>query len=146
MTMLGKICAHIHNWFTDPEEIRAGVWTIENGVIDLSGILLDGQYFRIDGSALNDGVYQYPAECLIDENFAGRIWPMRVPRDFIELCEQIEAWQTKYGAAVESPYQSESVIGVYSYTKASGDGSGGTSGPTWETTFRAALNQWRKIR
>ena len=144
--MLGIICGHIHNYFTEPNAIRSGEWTIQGGAINLSEILIENQYFRIVGSALNDGVYQYPAEGLSDETFDGEIWPMRVPRDFLSLCGEIEAWQAKYGVQAASPFSSENVIGVYSYSKASGDGGGSSANPTWESAFKSRLNQWRKIR
>lgn len=184
--MIDAICAHLHNYFTEEEDIHRGTWVIENGEIDLSDILLNGQYFRIVGSALNDGVYQYPVtaaggeESLIsgeqsepepasaaeqdagetrdpqsvarargvlsDETFDGEIWAMKVPRAVIALAGEITAWQAQYGAAMASPYQSESVIGVYSYNKAtSGSGAGG-SADAWKDVFRGQLNQWRKLR
>ena len=72
--MLNTICAEIRNYFLAHKEkdIHAGKYTITNGSINLS-FLLDGQYFRIVGSALNDGVYQYPASCLKDEQFEGSV-------------------------------------------------------------------------
>lgn len=144
--MLEQVCGHIHNYFTDEEDIRAGEWTVKDGAIELD-FLKEGQYFRVVGSVFNDGVHQYPAWDMTDENFTGEIWPMKPPRAFTRLCEEIEAWQEKYGAAAASPYSSESVIGVYSYTKATGDGGGsGTTAPTWESMFRPRLNQWRKLR
>lgn len=150
--MMGRICAHLNNWFCAPDDVVTGEWTISDGAIDLTGIVLPGQYFRIVGSALNDGVYQYAPEdtegnepeSLTDETFVGEIWPMRVPRDMLGLCAEIEAWQTQYGAAMASPYQSESVIGVYSYTKAAGSASGSTS-EAWADIFRSRLNQWRRL-
>ena len=149
--MLNQICGHIHNYFTADKDKHAGTFTIAGGEIDLSDFLIDGQYFRIAGSALNDGIYKYPAQpepgkpaILLDETFTGEIWAMKVPRAVIEIAGEIEAWQAKYGAAVASPYQSESVIGVYSRSKAAGS-TAGASGPTWQTTFAARLNEWRKL-
>lgn len=154
--MLDQICAHIHNWFCDESDIRTGTWTIANGAIDMSGIVLEGQYFRIVGSALNDGVYLYPptpAEgeepILADETFTGEIWPMKVPKAVRQLADEIAAWQTKYGAAMASPFQSENIIGVYSYTKHGGNTSvNGTSAEAdgWKSAFKSRLNPWRKLR
>lgn len=152
--MIDAICAHLHNYFTEEEDIHRGTWVIENGEIDLSDILLNGQYFRIVGSALNDGVYQYPVTAaggegspLTDETFDGEIWPMKVPRAVIALAGEIAAWQAQYGAAMASPYTSESVIGVYSYSKAAAsEGSAGGSADAWKSVFRGQLNQWRKLR
>lgn len=148
--MIDRICGHIHNYFTAADDIHTGEYTIANGSISLP-FLLNGQYYRIVGSALNDGVYKYPptqTTALHDETFTGEIWAMKVPKAVQDLATEIAAWVTKYGDAVNSPYQSENVIGVYSYTKASAGGAdnGASNGtPTWQSTFGTQLNQWRKI-
>lgn len=146
--MLETVCAHIHNYFCPDENIVRGTWTIEGGSIDLDGAVLPGQYFRIVGSVLNDGVYLYPADALADETFTGEIWPMRPPRAFLETVSDIETWQTQYGAAMASPYQSESVIGVYSRTKQGGNTTQGAAADAdgWKSAFRSRLNPWRKLR
>lgn len=149
--MLEQICAHIHNWFCGESDIVSGEWTIQDGAIDLDGVVLPGQYFRIVGSALNDGVYKYGNESdepLLDETFNGEIWPMKVPRPFLQTVSDIEAWQTKFGEAMASPYQSESVIGVYSRTKQGGNTTQGAAADAdgWKSAFRSRLNPWRKLR
>jgi len=142
MRVLEQICAFIHNFFVYGRE--AGTFTIENGSIALP-FLVDGQYFRICGSRLNDGVYQYPTDALADETFDGVIWEMRVPRAFLDLVTEIEAWQEKYGTATAGPYQSES-FGGYSYTlKSSTTGTGSDAGAGWQGQFRHQLNQYRKL-
>jgi len=142
--VVGQICAFIHNYFVYSR--FSGVFTIENGTIEITG-LLPGQYFRICGSHLNDGVYQYPATGLDDETFDGVIWEMRVPKDVIELAAEIEAWNAKNAEVLNSPLQSES-FGGYSYSKASGGGSGqgaGAGAYTWQNAFAHRLNQYRKL-
>ena len=140
--MLEQICAFIHNFFYGDR--YAGTFTIENGVLTVDG-LVDGQYFRICGSRLNDGVYRYGVDTLTDETFTGVVWDMRPPKSFLSLVEEIEAWQQKYGAATQGPYQSESFNG-YSYSKDSAISSSGKSVPvTWQTTFGPYLNHWRKL-
>lgn len=139
--MLEQVLASIKNYFI--AEIRHGTYTIENGGIELP-FLRNGQYFRVMGSVFNDGVYQYPADALTDETFDGAVWALAIPKGLRELVTEIEAWQSKYGAAVDSPYQSES-FGGYSYTKASG-GSGSEQRAGWEIAFSSRLNQWRKVR
>lgn len=142
--MIEQICAYIHNYFTDASTRQAGIWRITDGNLVLP-FMKDGQYFRITGSDCNDGVYQYPAEGLTDEVFYGTVWPMRVPRLFLMLVEEIEAWQEKYGAAAESPYSSES-FGGYSYTLAQGyANAGGGMLNTWQAIYSTRLNQWRKL-
>lgn len=140
--MLEQICAFIHNFFYGDR--YAGTFTIANGVLTVDG-LIDGQYFRICGSRLNDGVYRYHVDQLTDETFTGVVWDMRPPKSFLTLAEEIEAWQQKYGEAVKSPYSSESFNG-YSYTKAQGYASaGGDMLGTWQNIFGSQLNHWRKL-
>ena len=139
--MLTEICAYIKNYFIKPDEdIHAGTFTIEDGSIDLP-FLTDGQYFRIVGSVLNDGVWQYPARQLSDEVFHGAVWAMRVPPSLIALTAEIEDWQNANAAVINSPYQSES-FGGYSYSKPSGGASGSFS---WADQFSARLNPYRRL-
>lgn len=133
-----------------------GNYTIASGVISPSCPLKEGQRFMIAGSDLNDGVYTYHAHAIMndddlqqaalqDEAFSGSICAMAIPAQFLALVENIKDWETKYGAVAASPYTSETVSGVYSYTKAqkSGD-SGGASGYAWQDTFGPYLERWRK--
>jgi len=141
--MMDQICAHIHNYFTDAQDIRAGEYEIAGGTLELP-FLMEGQYFRIVGSAMNDGVYAYPAEDLTDETFTGEIWAMKVPAGLRKLAAEIEAWQEKYGAAVSGPYQSESFAG-YSYQRSAAIDAAGAGGAAWQTVFKSRLNEWRKL-
>lgn len=149
MMTLTDLCKELNNWFTT--SIHHDTYTIKNGEIDLSdmvadGSLQDGQYFRIVGSVFNDGVHQYPATELDDEVYTGAVWAMAVPREFITLLNDINAWIEQYGADLQKPYQSES-FGGYSYSlKGSlSVGSGAASEP-WKAMFASRLNKWRKIR
>lgn len=157
--MLNRICQHLLNYFARPEEAVRGTFVIVNDTISPALSLNDGQRVWIRGSTMNDGVYTYhngtlkndddtaPAG-LTNETFDGACWPMRVPREVFELATEIGDWVTKYGDSVATPYQSESVIGVYSYTLKSGAGSSGSGGDgvvSWETQFAKPLNRWRKI-
>ena len=55
MAQLTEVCANIKNYFL--RDIKAGTYTISPGAVPLPS-LLSGQYFRIVGSTLNDGVWQ----------------------------------------------------------------------------------------
>lgn len=146
--MLEAICIEIRNFFIkDNSAIHLGDYSISSGII--TGIsspldfLKNGQYFRIVGSDLNDGVYQYTGQAistLKDEEFGGAIWAMSVPVDFIALVEEIKAWNDTYSTEANSPYQSESFDG-YSYSKASG-ANGDTS---WKGQFKSRLNAYRRL-
>ena len=140
--MIEQICAYIHNFFERTSVI--GTFTIENGVLEGGPSVMDGQYFRIQGSALNDGVYEYPA-ALKDETFSGEVTAMGVPPALIELAGEISDWQDQYAQVIQSPYQSES-FGGYSYTKGSGGSGGGNVNTNdWRYVFGSRLNQWRKL-
>lgn len=151
--MLQQVMEHIHNYFI--KDRYNGTFEIADGGISLP-FMLDGQRFLIDGSALNDGVYTYHPNGikddddkaavvgLQDETFAGTICALAVPPAVIALSGEVKAWVEKNGEQVNSPYNSEQVIGVYSYTKASG-GSGAGGSVSWEDVFRTRLNRWRKV-
>jgi hypothetical protein len=149
--MLQQIMDYVHNYFI--KDRHDGIHEIADGMISLP--LLDGQKFLIVGSVLNDGVYTYhdtgikndddtEAAGLHDETFDGTICALAVPPAVIALSGEINAWVEENGDAVNSPYQSENVIGVYSYTKASG-GSGAGGAVTWSDVFKDQLNRWRKV-
>lgn len=149
--MLSELCGYLRNYFDRKRFF--GNFTISNGVIapveDLG--LLEGQYIRIVGSVLNDGVYQFKAagiEGLSDEAFNGSIWALAIPKDIIAINAEIDAWKAKYEAvdgAAMSPFSSES-FGGYSYTKSAGNTEGSASGlGGWQNAFASRLSQWRKI-
>ena len=139
--MIDQILDYIHNYFVKEE--FCGEFKIENSQLEVD-FLIEGQYFKVEGSVLNDGVYQYPAE-LRDEVFTGKVISMAVPKAIIDLAEEIQGWVDKYGESSLSPYQSES-FGGYTYSKASiNNGSSKSGTPTWQSVFGTRLNAYRKI-
>lgn len=136
---MNDLCDNLHNYFE--RQVVTDTFTIENGSISLP-FLLNGQFFRVIGSVMNDGVYKYPCTNMTDESFQGEIWVMGVPPTIITLLTEINEWIDKNGNATESPYQSESFAG-YSYTKATDSMTGGAV--SWQTVFRDRLSRWRKI-
>ncbi len=154
--MIDQVCAHIHNYFetdanTGERMIYPGTYTIENGVITLP-FLINGNYFRIMGSELNDGVYEYPVTVeagkdpiLMDEVFKGVIWKMRPPKEFLKIVAEIEDWMDKYGETMRNPYQSEDVIGVYRYTKMTSGKVTGDYIATWQNVYKDQLKEWRRL-
>lgn len=137
--MLTELCGVLRNWF-ETDRI-SDTYTVKNGSITLP-FLQSGQFFRVVGSVFNDGVHQYPDYAMADETFDGSIWPMSVPPAVLCLAEEIHSWQEKNGDIAASPYTSES-FGGYSYSKAASGSS--TGAVTWQSVFKARLNQWRKI-
>lgn len=136
--MLDEILAEIRNYFV--VSVHSGDFKVIGGRLSPLDFLQNGQYFRIVGSVMNDGVYRYPYSGLTDETFSGEIWALAVPPTLIALAADIEEYEKKAKETV-SPYTSES-FGGYSYTKAT-DING--SPLTWEKVFAKRLNKWRKI-
>jgi hypothetical protein len=136
--MLDEILAEIRNYFV--VKVHSGDFEVIGGKLSPLDFLQNGQYFRIVGSVMNDGVYRYPYSGLTDETFSGEIWALAVPPTLIALAADIEEYEKKAKETV-SPYTSES-FGGYSYTKAT-DSNG--SPLTWEKVFAKRLNKWRKI-
>lgn len=157
MVTMAVICAEIKNYFlkdkvTPTTCIYKGEYTISDGSVTPSNFLKNGQYFRICGSDLNDGVYLNTAEgraTLKDEIFDGTIWAMSVPQEFVELCNQIREWEAVNQApnSVNMSALTSESFGNYSYTKGSGGGSkSGVNGAaiTWQTAFYDALTPYRR--
>lgn len=151
-----EICMECRNFFApankkeDRSFIHAGTFTISGHSITPLDFIQTGQYFRIVGSAMNDGVYCNDSESLAiltDETFTGAIWEMSVPRAFLKLCEDIDAWRTKNESADSanmSPYTAESFAG-YSYQKGAGASANGGAAISWQSQFAKRLNAWRRI-
>lgn len=139
--MLQEILDYIHNYFI--VETHIGEFEIKSGSLDVD-FLLDGQYFTIKGSKLNDGIYKFGEDELVDENFVGKVMEMSIPKAVLDVDKDASAWVENYGNVVNSPFQSES-WGGYSYTKASGNGKNGNVQVTWQDKFGSRLNAYRKI-
>ena len=145
--MLTELCQELHNYFD--RERRYGSFSISGGNISVD-FLLPGQYFRIMGSIYSDGVHQYPAAGLPDEDFTGSVWALAIPKAVVQLADDIDAWREKYEAIdsyAMSPYNSESFAG-YSYSKSGSGGANGSAGSgvvSWKTAFAPRMNAWRKI-
>lgn len=145
--MLEDVLWHIHNWF-ERGAIEVRGCAIEGGSLPalISSKLLEGQWYRISGSYLNDGLHQHPDTSMSDETFDGELTLLAIPKPLLRVVEEIQEWQEANGKAVDGPYASES-FGGYSYTLKSSatsqNGSGGLTG--WREAFRDRLNAFRKI-
>lgn len=154
--MLQQIFDTIHNYFI--KEAVVGTYAIADGMISLP-FVQDGQRFWITNSVFNDGVYTYhedgikddddaEAAGLKDETWAGTICALAVPPAVIALSSEIKAWVEANSEIVNSPFVSENVIGVYSYSRAvSGNGNPGSNAKAvgWQDIFADRLNRWRKV-
>ena len=137
--LIDEVCDTIHNYFL--AGIHAGDYVIDGNTLTCD-FLQTNQYFRIVGSAFNDGVWKYPATDMTNESFTGEVWAMNVPPAFVAVCNEIAAWDEKYGTPdAMSPYQSES-FNNYSYTRAtSKDG----NSASWADVYAGKLARWRKL-
>lgn len=149
-----QVCTYINNHFTHrkgaPIAYAEGAVVIANGALTtIDGaeptFLQSGNYFLIRGSDFNDGIHVFSDYDLVDETFTGRVYKMCPPPDFLRVVSDIETWQDKYGDRVQSPFQSENVIGVYSYQLKSSGMTVGQTLATWQNTFGDQLKQWRKL-
>ncbi len=155
MADMFEVCSYLKNYFLSDyvnyTDIYKGTFGITNGGITLPDSIVTGQYFRIKGSKLNDGVYKNTTQGLAPltaEEFTGQIWAMYVPRAFETLVNDIDAWKAKYysvGNANMSPFTSENVSGVYSYSKGSSSGSNGGTSVSWQDVFKSRLSSYRRI-
>ena len=155
--MLTEICGYLRNYFDRDMPKYYGKFTVADGEIscdDGNLELLDGQYFRIVGSALNDGVWKNGDftnfEKMQDETFTGAVWAMAVPPALIGIAQEIAEWNEKYGKADStalSPFNSESFDG-YSYSKSRSGVSGSSeadASSTWQGAFGKRLLIWKKL-
>jgi len=136
--MIGELLHEIRNYFDKSRHF--GTFQVVDGSPIFDGIPIQtGQYFRICGSVFNDGVYIYPCQDLMDEEWEGAVWLLAIPPEVVALSEEIDKWTEQHGTA--GPNTSESFAG-YSYTKATAK-DGGTY--TWKDEFASQLKRWRKI-
>lgn len=143
--MLEIICKEINNFFVADSDRYIGEYSVVDGQVVPSISIQEGQYYRIVGSAFNEGVYIRGQEVLRDEKqFHGAIWLMRPPKAFLQLVQDIEAYEEKYGEILLSPYTSENFAG-YGYTKPTG-GSNGSGGGGWQSAFASRLKMYRRMK
>ena len=147
--MLTEIFQYLRNWFVKTKYFSTG-FVISDGVItfdDGSTVpLIAGQYYRIIGSVLNNGVHKYgdTQDLLRDEVFSGAVWAMAVPPAVVALAGEITTWTAANADAINSPYQSES-FGGYSCSLKAGSSGSGSGSVTWQSQFADRLAPWRKI-
>lgn len=95
-------------------------------------------WIAISGSLYNDGVYPLSGGFLAgvtDEVFTGRVWLLYPPKDFLDLCNEMSAYDDKHPPGA---YQSES-FGGYSYTRSAGDGG------AWQQAYKDRLTPYRHM-
>ena len=142
--MLDELCAELRNYFVQSESDKHyNKYTVNGGIFTPPlDFLKPGQYYRVVGSALNDGVYKNDGcGVLTDETFDGSIWAMSVPPAVVALADRIKEYMDS-DAAKPSPFVSES-FGGYSYSK--GQNAAGAANNSWQAVFADELRKWRRI-
>lgn len=133
-----------NNWFARFRE--SGTFTISANKITIKGIYLTGQYIRILGSGLNDGVYKVksvtnkvlePVEILLPETFEGSIVCLYPPKAFIDLVEEVSEYNVK------NPIKGVSSESVPNYSVTYNKGLDGNQG--WQSVYAPKLKGWTML-
>lgn len=139
---LKEICDYLKNYFI--ADVYERTFTVVNNEIDLNNTnIQEGQFFLVEDSVFNDGLYQYPCASLQDEQFKGAVTTLRIPSDIIQIAKESIKWEEDNAKTLNSPLQSES-FGGYSYTKASSQISS-TGQFTWKDAFIDRLRGYKKL-
>lgn len=147
--MLEQVLRYINNRFDRDASgnaygSKSGTFEIADGSLEIIG-LLEGQYYWVEGSVLNDGLHLHPATDMHDETFNGKVVFLKVPPAVVSIAEEISEWSESNAEVINSPLQSES-FGGYSYTRASGGAEGNeTPSAAWQLQFGARLRPYRKL-
>ena len=143
--LITEIMKLIDKYFINYKQVEKGNFIIKDGIIDVTSPYIKGQYIRIIGSILNDGVYLVSDDLLTlagaqDEVFNGMILGLSVPRDFIKLVDDIEKFEKS--SDIEKRDLASVRIGEYAETRATGkDG----TPISWQSVFRRDLDKYRRM-
>lgn len=151
--MLNAVLKYLNNYFSeDTEPVTYDLTFIADGTIsaDFSeSTIISGQYVRICGTKLNDGVYKvtakddssltiaetYDFKILTEAEITGTVQVLDIPRDLIAVIDDV----TTYDATSTDGIASESQ-GARSITYAGDGGSG------WKGIFQSKLSTYRRVR
>ena len=135
---IAAVMRHLRNFFE--RGCIEGEISIRGGVVTPA---VSSPYVYISGSTFHDGVKRMSGGSIDGDNhpgetFAGRVWLLYPPDDFIAICDNIEAYnsQNAPGAIVSE------TLGEYSYTKTTGKNGGLL---TWEEAFNSSLAPFRRM-
>jgi len=148
VVLLEEVLNHIHNWFVRDSATFLDV-EITNGQLTDKALdyIADRQFYKLDGSYTNDGLHRVEDGDLNDEVVErARISLLAIPRPLLEIVDEIDEWEKKYGEVASGPYFSEE-FGGYKY-QVRGFSSYGVSGSPlagWRLAFANRLNPWRKM-
>lgn len=139
-----RILNYLNNFFYRWGE--KGAFTITDNKLNVEHELMGGQYIKINGSVLNDGVHKVLSyrdgfatlEGLENEEFEGLVLSLAVPRTLNSLPKKIDEFELKNPVTALA---SES-FGNYSYSNATNESGGRVS---WQDVFASDLKLYRKM-
>lgn len=146
MNTVELLMRECNNYFFKWKEV--GTFTIaDNKISGFKGNYLVGQYIRLKGSILNDGVYkiesisnnQITVTGLNNEVFEGVIFGLSVPKDFVELSSKID---DHIKTVPKNANKVSESFNNYSISYATG-----SSGKVleWQTIFSDSLKDYRNV-
>jgi len=137
-TVIYAVMRHLNNFFVLPGQQFIGEICIEKGMLHIPLDLKVGQYvllektgehtgaqgsYRISAKkAHRGGGYAYRLDGLenVSDTWTGRMFGQNVPHDFVEICGEMHVYMTN-PENLPSAKTGESVIGFYSWTRATGN-------------------------
>ncbi len=143
--------SYVNNHFTISQESRTYEIVADGIVGEFSETYIKDQYVRIQGSVLNDGVYEVEsvtsekvtfieANLLAENTTRSILFSGLAPsREFISLVAEIKEYDETVVKGVKSESQ-----GNRSVSYGTGGGSG-SSDNSWESVFASQLVQYRKL-
>ena len=131
--MVMRVCRHYF-----PADRMDGAWQVKGGV--LAPEVPDG-LIAVSGSMRHNGVWEVSGgkiESETDEAWNGRVWMLAPPKEFMGLCEEIDAWREKHPSQA---LKSER-FGEYACEYAAGK-DGTPLG--WQAVFAAKLQPYKRM-
>jgi len=144
MNTLELLLKECNNYFYKWKETNT--FMIVDNTIEVTGTYLVGQYIRVAGSIMNDGVYKVETlgentigiVGLIDETFEGIVYGLSVQKDFITLSEKIEEYNNK------NVVSNKSSEGFNNYSVGYAKDKEGKP-LQWQEIFKSDLDVYRQI-
>ena len=147
VVLLEDVLSHIHNWFVRDSSVFENV-SASGGAMprEVSEYVGGVRFYRIQGTYLNDGLHKSDDDEWEDEEIGRvRVSLLAIPKPLLNIVDEIEEWEKKYGEVAKGPYFSEE-FGGYKY-QIRGFSSYGVAGSPlagWRLAFANQLNPWRK--
>ena len=134
MVNVGDVMRACRHFF--PVSFTHGAWTVAGGRFTPADQVQPGDWIAVSGSMHNDGVFRLDDQGALpgarDESFTGSVWRLAPTQAFLDLCEEIAAYDQAHPA---SSVTSER-FGQYSATHAPGG---------WEAVFAERLRPFRRM-